>query len=123
MAKKPTDTGKTRASSNGSVSWVNYNLTTDEKKTLKSADFDADNALLRLVEESYKVTLGYDKFNECFSCFIIPAGENHRHSGMILSGRGSTPLKAVKQACYIHWNVFAADWSDERLSQREELDD
>lgn len=123
MAKKPTATGRTGSPSNGSVSWVNYTLTTDEKKALKTAEFDADNALLRLVEEGYKITMGFDKFNECFSCFVVPTGEGHKHTGMILSGRGSTPLKALKQGCYIHWQVFDGDWTDVRVSQREELDD
>lgn len=105
------------------VSWVNYTLSTDQKAELKAQTFDFDNALLRLTEEGLKVTIAYDDYNECYSCYLIPKNPDHPNAGCILSGRGSTPIKAVKQAAYIHWNIFDCDWSDARQSKREELDD
>ena len=105
------------------VSWVNYTLSADQKAELKSQTFDFDNALLRLTEEGMKVTIAYDDFNECYSCYLIPKSPDHTNAGCILSGRGSTPIKAVKQAAYIHWNIFDGNWSDARQSRRDELDD
>lgn len=111
------------AKKDSGVSWVNYTLSADQKAELKSQIFDFDNALLRLTEEGMKVTIAYDDFNECYSCYLIPKSPDHANAGCILSGRGSTPIKAVKQAAYIHWNIFDGDWSDARQSHREELDD
>lgn len=111
------------AKKDSGVSWVNYTLSADQKADLKSQTFDFDNALLRLTEEGMKVTIAYDDFNECYSCYLIPKSPDHANAGCILSGRGSTPIKAVKQAAYIHWNIFDGDWSDARQSRREELDD
>lgn len=111
------------AKKDSSVIWVNYTLSADQKAELKSQTFDFDNALLRLTEEGMKVTIAYDDFNECYSCYLIPKSPDHTNAGCILSGRGSTPIKAIKQAAYIHWNIFDGDWSDARQSRREELDD
>ena len=108
---------------NGSVVWVNYNLSNDQKAELKASTFDCDNALLRLCEENYKVTVSHDAFAKCFACFLVPKGAEHKHVGMILSGRGSTPTKAIKQACYIHWNIYDSDWSDYARPSQLEIDD
>lgn len=105
------------------VSWVNYTLSDEQKRELKSQDFDFDNALIRLTEESLKVTLAYDDRNECYSAFLIPKNPEHKNAGCILSGRGSTPLKALKQAAYIHWQIFDGDWSDARTPARDVIDD
>lgn len=105
------------------ISWVNYNLSPEQKKELKSQDFDFDSALVRLTEENLKVTLAYDDRNECYSCFLIPKNPEHKNAGCILSGRGSTPVKALKQASYIHWQIFDGDWSDARTSVRDVIDD
>lgn len=105
------------------VIWVNYNLSDEQKAELKAQTFDFENALLKLTEEDLKVTISYDDYNECYSCFLIPKNQTDPNFGCILSGRGSTPVKAVKQAAYIHWNIFDANWSDARLPKRELLDD
>lgn len=105
------------------ISWVNYNLSPEQKSELKSQNFDFDNALVRLTEENLKVTLAYDDRNECYSAFLIPKNPEHKNAGCILSGRGSTPVKALKQAAYIHWQIFDGDWSDARTSARDLIDD
>lgn len=118
---KPKD--RAIAKKDNGISWVNYTLSAEQKSELKSQSFDADGALIRLTEENMKVTLAYDDFNECYSCFLIPKGDDHRNAGCILSGRGSTPIKALKQAAYMHWQIFDGDWSDARRPSREEIDD
>lgn len=105
------------------IAWVNYNLSDEQKAELKAQNFNLDNALVRLTEEDMKVTISFDSYNECYACFLIPKSQTDPNFGAILSGRGSTPAKAVKQACYIHWNIFDRNWSDGRLPRREVIDD
>lgn len=108
------------------VIFVNYNLTDTERKKLKSQAFSSDDAfsaLVKLIEENYKVTFSEDKFHKCFACFVIPTNPGGDNSGYILSARGSTPDKAFKQACYLHWQKFDRIWSSWRGEGTEELDD
>ena len=124
MSKKQAIQATSAAKSdNGSVVWVNYNLSDEQKAELKASSFDADNALLRLCEENYKVTVSHDAFASCFACFLVPKGVEHKHAGMILSGRGSTPIKAIKQAAYLHWQIFDGNWSDYARPATKEIDD
>jgi len=108
------------------VIFVNYNLTDAERKKLKAANFPDDAAfsqLLKMIEEGYKVTFSEDKFHKCFSCFIIPTNPGGDNSGYILTARGSSPEKAFKQACYLHWDKFDRIWSSWKGIGTEELDD
>lgn len=105
------------------ISWVNYTLSDEQKAEVKAQLFDVDAALIKLTEEDLKVTISYDDYNACYSCFFIPKNQTDPNFGCILSGRGSTPVKAIKQAAYIHWNIFDGNWSDARLPIREILDD
>lgn len=123
MSKKSEVNGKKPATRQGDIVWVNYTLSDEQKQELKAQTFDFETALTRLTEEDMKVTISYDDYNSCYSCFLIPKQPGSVNYGAILSGRGSTPVKAVKQACYLHWNIFEGNWSDGRLSKKEIIDD
>lgn len=89
--------------------FVDPNLSESEKKELKATPFtitDFDNFLARLFETDYKVTLSVDKKNGTYAAWLIPQGEKHLNAGMLLSGRGSTPHKAIKQALFKHYRMF-----------------
>jgi hypothetical protein len=98
----------------------------EQKKEIKAwlPTFDEiDNLLLKLCEEGYRVTLRFDDRNDAFACWINPTGDEHLNAGLTLSGRGSTPLKALKQALYIH-NLFEGDWANNYAQfKQEDLDD
>lgn len=130
-----TDTGKDRNPPkekvkkerfNG-VQFINFNLSIEQRGACKSWALsleDLDNFALQLAESDYKITLGYDNYSEAFACFVTPKGDKHVHAGWILSGRGSTPLKAFKQACFIHYHLFQEDWSEhQHVTQGVEIDD
>lgn len=123
MAKPQTKQARKRDKQTNDIAWVNYNLSDEQKAELKAQKFDLDDALVRLTEEDLKVTISYDSYNACYACFLIPKNQDDPNFGAILSGRGSTPAKSVKQACYIHWNIFDRNWSDGRLPRREVIDD
>jgi hypothetical protein len=109
------------------ATFVSYTLSKEQRSELKATVFtldQMDSQMLKLEEEGYKITFRPDDFNSCHAAWIIPTGDKHPNSGMILSGRGSTPLKALKQALYIHYQVFDSEWGDWRNEAKgEDLDD
>lgn len=107
--------------------FINVPLSAEQKAELRAwlPDFgEIDDALLKTCESGYKITLRFDDRNECFACWLSPVDPGNANTGLILSGRGSTPLKAVKQALYIHNRLFEGDWAGNYKDYREaELDD
>lgn len=118
MPKKPTYTND--------VTFVNYNLTTEEKQAIKSQKFtldDFDSTCVKLTESDYKITFSFDKRGSCYQAFLIPQRDGMVNKGLILAGRGSTPVKALKQAAYIHYRIFDEDWSQYQRAGSLEIDD
>jgi len=109
------------------VKFVNYTLSVEQKKELKALAWglsEHETALIRLNESGYNVSHKWDSYNECFSCFVSPTSDCEANQGYILTGRGSSPVKAFKQACYLHWQIFDGDWSEHYTSKNvEEFDD
>lgn len=107
--------------------FINYSLTDAQKKEIKAwspTQEELDDLLNTLVEGDYKVTFSYDDYNECHSCAIVPKGEKHVNTGYILTGKGSTPFKALKQVSWIHFKVLDGAWFEHFTARgREILDD
>lgn len=126
---KGNSTSKARVSTPrfNQVVFISYPLTTEQKLEIKSVTWDVedvDNALIHFNEADYKVTLSFDDYSSSYAAFITPKGEKHSNAGYILTGRGSSPHKALKQAYYIHSSVFGGDWSSWTVQRRgEEIDD
>lgn len=106
--------------------FINFPLSAEQKKEIKSWQptfEDIDNELLKLTQAGYRITLKWDDRSEAYACWINPTGEEHPNTGLTLSGRGSSPLKALKQALYID-RLFDGDWAGNYKSfKEEELDD
>lgn len=108
------------------VTFVDVNLTKTQSKEVKESIFGMDeleNALTKLCESKYKVTCSYDDYSSCFSAFLIPTAPDDLNAGMILTARGSTPIKAVKQLLYKHYTVTAGAWRNYANPARDVLDD
>jgi hypothetical protein len=109
------------------VVFVNYSITDDDRKFLKSQQWaldDFDSAVLKIVEAGYKVSMQYDTRNSCYACFIIAQDSEHENAGYILTGRGSSPSKAVKQAIYVGFHILEGVFSNiNQFSQNNEIDD
>jgi len=109
------------------VKFVNWSLSAEEKASCKAwlaVEGDIDNAVLVLIEEGYKVTCSYDGYRSCFTASIVPSDDKSPNKGYILTGKGSTPLKAIKQALYIHYHIMDGEWSSYSvMGASEELDD
>lgn len=107
------------------LGFINYDLTKEESARLKGRVMTLDEfetEMLRLNDEGYKVSLSYDAYHKCYGCFFSHRDPDHDNAGYILSGRGSTPFKAFKQALYIHFQVFDGVWGRDRATNAE-LDD
>jgi hypothetical protein len=105
--------------------FVNINLTPEQKALVKQSEWSIeslDNSLNDLLGSGYKVTLRYDERNDCFACWLI-APDYGDNKGWILPGRGSTPHKALKQACYIHYAVLEKIWGADQGQKGEVMDD
>jgi len=107
--------------------FISFPLSEEQKQEIKRVTFnldDVDSAIIRLCEENYKVSFSFDEYSSAYAVFITPKGDKHRNAGFILTGRGSSPHKALKQAYYVHTSLFDGDWSgwkDERRNA--DLDD
>lgn len=85
--------------------FIQRELSDDERKTLKAMPFwdeDWDSALLRMEDEGYQLTLKFDAWSKAYACFISDAQGRTQNKNCILSGRGSTPTKALRQALFKH---------------------
>lgn len=106
--------------------FVNYELTKEEQAACKKWEFgieDYFNAIEKLLDSDYKVSFSQDTYNRCFAAFLTPTKDNKVNEGMILSGRGSTPLKAFKQLCYKHFHIFDGLWGEFVGARQFDLDD
>lgn len=111
----------------GESVFVNYTLEASDKQRLKAqiwSEVDYESCTLRLIEEGYGITLGADEYSGGFMCVLRPKYADNRNAGYLLSGRGSTPLKALKQCAFIHGVVFEGDWAAHYTSRRSpDIDD
>lgn len=108
------------------VSFVNYELPAAVKASLKEKPFTDEQfagALLDLADAGYSVKFKYDSFTGGYSVFVQQTDPKHENSNMILPGRGSSPQKALKQACFLHYEVMQGRWQDFLERRRDEIDD
>ena len=127
LSDLPTGQSKTKRSwSPGQDTFVNYDLTVNEKSDCKAWVLtleDMDNLMLGMVEQGYNITLNYDNRNACYGCFIKCRDAGMVNEGLILTGRGSTPLKAFKQAMYKHTTIYDGTWGAYDVAGNNGLDD
>ena len=111
----------------GDNNFINYSLSNEQKAELKAKPFspeDFDSLLDQVTDSGYKVSFSYDTFNECYAVFLTPKDEKSINKGLILTARGSTNIKAFKQACYLHFTLFDENWADfYEVKGKEPIDD
>lgn len=109
------------------VKFINWSLSVEEKAACKQWTFDTeayDNEVGKLIQSGYKLTVSWDGFRSCYTASIVPTADAKDNQGFILTGKGSTPVKAAKQALYIHFYVMGENWAEySTAGGREELDD
>jgi hypothetical protein len=108
------------------VQFINYNLSPEEKVAVKAWAFPMDvmdDLLVKLTESNFKVTISHDAYAHCYQCFLVPTPKHVDLFGYILAGRGSTPVKAFKQACWVHYKLLDENWSEYQRPGNQDIDD
>lgn len=73
---------------------------------------DADGLLKQLVDGGHTISLKPDGQNGGYAAYCVPTPTNKAHEGMALAGRGSTPIKALRQLCYKQFVLLKGIWGD-----------
>ena len=105
--------------------FVNVTLGDAERAAIKAVEYLTeafDTSLSTLIGDGYKVSLRFDERNDSYACWLI-APDRSQNKGLILSGRGSTALKAIRQALYIHYTILSGVWTGHEVQQRDVIDD
>lgn len=107
--KKPTTAGN-----NGFKGFLNLSLTDEDKSIIKSTKYDLSDYVTDLdkwIDNGFKFTFSHDDYNHCFQVIGARSDRDHRDFGILLTGRGSTAIKAFKQWVYIQTRLVGdADW-------------
>jgi len=96
------------------MQFIQYELDKDQQKACKDHAISADqlfDEMLALISDGYRISLQYDTYGECYGCFMHTRVEGHPNYGYMLTGRGSSPLKALKQLIYKHSVCLDRHWS------------
>lgn len=113
-AKKP---AKRQPPSNPSFKgFLNMNLSDEDKAILKATTYDEamwQGDLEKWIDNGFKFTFSEDTYNHCFQVIGTRQDKDHKDFGILLTGRGSTPIKAFKQWVYVQTRLIGeADWVD-----------
>ncbi len=91
--------------SRAQFAFVRYELTAVELREVKEwrRGFDElDAVIIPLVDRAYKFVAKYDDFNNCYQCMMMTDNKVDNNYNLGLVGRGSSPLKALKQVLWKH---------------------
>jgi hypothetical protein len=95
-----------------------------ECKSWEVAAVDLFEFLLGVADAGYSTTIKWDDFSEAYSAFMRPLDTTSANDGLILTSRGSSVFKAVKQLAYLHNVVTEGNWGPFKPQQlRLPLDD
>lgn len=108
--------------------FVNINLTDEDKAIIKSTKYDLSDYVTDLdkwIDNGFKFTFSADDYNHCFQVVSARQDREHEDAGILMSGRGSTAIKAFKQWIYIQTRLVGESTWSELLSpvNKYELDD
>jgi len=108
--------------------FINYTLTDEQRQLLKDMGVDHDrlwDTFEALSENGWVVKFSHDFYNHCEQATISCADGSNVNAGWYLSGRGSTPMKAFRQALYIaeqiDWEL--ADYGERQAPPKQRIDD
>lgn len=109
-----------------SFEFVNVDLNDKQAKELKAQPAWSEewsDALDRFLEQGYKVTIKSEARTGGFAAFASAESEDSDNAGLVLTGRGSVAIKAVRQVLYKHFSVLAEVWRKEGEGSGFDFDD
>jgi len=108
-------------------SFVQWEPTAVQLKSIKESNPDVQafaDVMGAACEDGYKFTIQYDDYSKGFAAMMTKKVDTGDNAGLILSVRGSTPMKALKRLLWTH-NYFKDHiWpTPEHSKQNLEFDD
>jgi hypothetical protein len=93
--------------------FVNLELSKEQRTQLKEMFVDAldlDMALAEIFDDGTKITLKFDDRNDCYVAFgFAPADSDN--AGYVLTGRGGSATRALRELVYKHLHILNGDWA------------
>lgn len=106
--------------------FLNVELSKEQKDKLKALPFwndEWDKQLGTVTQAGFQISMKVDSFNHCFAVYMQIRLRSHPCYGFILSGRGSTQTKALRQLLYKHFVVLEENWAGVTAAQAIAYDD
>jgi len=96
--------------------FINVDLSPEDRSIIKSTAYDMaewSGDLQKWIDNAFKFTFSYDDYNHSFQVIGTRQDKEHPDYGIMLTGRGSTPIKAFKQWVYIQTRLIGElTWSE-----------
>jgi len=105
--------GQANSRRNGDSEFVDLELSKAERAKLKdwcTDMLDLDAILQSVLAEGAKITVREDERNRCWVAFAF-AAEGTPNEGYILTGRGGSVSRALRQLAFKHHEVLDGDWA------------
>ena len=116
MATKKPANKQPAASNPAFKGFINIPLTDDLKTLIKNKPFSDEvfaQALYDWHYQGFKLTFSHDDYQHCFQCIGTRQDKDHPDYGILLTGRGSSPLKAFKQWLFMATEIIGeTPWSE-----------
>jgi len=97
------------------VQFIQYELDKAQQAECKASAITADelfDQILACISDGYKFSVRWDSYGECYGAYMQADSPENPNAGFILTGRGSSPLKAVKQVLYKHRVCLDGSWGE-----------
>ena len=94
--------------------YIQHTLTKEEKDNYDLwliVDDDIWNDLQVLVDNGYKVGIGYDGYNQTFQCSLTCNNSKDDNFGWVLVARAPDVYNCVRLVLYKHLVLLMGDWS------------
>jgi hypothetical protein len=96
--------------------FLNIELSPEDRAIIKSTVYDGALWMVDLdkwIDSGFKFTFSYDDYNHCHQVIAARSDKTHKDFGILMTGRGSTAVKAFKQWIYIQTRrIGDTDWSE-----------
>ena len=114
FAKSKGASRTTKAPRFNEMKFVQYELDKEQQASCKAwsvSPADVFDYMEAMVSDGYKFSVKYDDYSDCVACFVTcPNDHTSGNAGLILTGRGSTAWKSVKQALWKHSVALDGQW-------------
>lgn len=114
MTKKPAK----KPANNDAGGFINITLD-EEEQAMANAWCETDEqlfeALTMLCNTPFTLKVAIEPQNNCYGAYIQGHWKlNEFDKKWTLTGRGSTPKKAIRRALYLHFEHLQQEWSDHK---------